>query len=64
MTRSQKELLGVAALALAGAGMIWIGTLMPKDCKPNNRLNERLAFNLVIGGTMLMAGCPEPGGHR
>lgn len=49
----------IAALALAGAGMIWIATLMPEDCKPDGYASERHAFSVIIGGSMLLAGCPD-----
>ena len=40
------------AAAVAGVALaVWL----PLDCRANR---------IVIGGAMLVAGCPQPGGHR
>jgi hypothetical protein len=47
-----KELIGAAALAISGILMIATAVWLSVPCKPGDR-------GLYIGGSMLIAGCPE-----
>ena len=44
-----------AMMALAAAAGVALTAWLPNDCRANR---------IVIGGAMLVAGCPQPGGHR
>jgi hypothetical protein len=62
MTRSTKEWLGVVAFGAATGAFIAIAvwTASPDACKPRDGYEgARQAFSLIIGGSMLLAGCPD-----
>ena len=44
-----------AMMALAAATGVALAIWLPNDCRVNR---------IFIGGAMLVAGCPQPGGHR
>ena len=44
-----------AMMALAAAAGVALTAWLPNDCRANR---------IVIGGAMLVAGCPQPGGYR
>lgn len=64
MSRYAREWFMAAAFALMAVGLVWMSTLFPDDCKPDGYESIRQNYSIIIGGTMLMAGCPQPGGHR
>ncbi len=62
MTQSQKEWLGIVAFGITAGAFLAVAVRIgaPDDCKPRDRFEgARQTFNLVIGGAMLMAGCPD-----
>jgi len=62
MSKITKEWLGVVAFGIFAGAFIAIAvwSASPDDCKPRDGSDgARRVFNLVIGGSMLMAGCAE-----
>ena len=53
-----KDWIKIAAFGAAAAAVFWLMTLLPSDeaCKPDP---HGVVFQVVIGGSMLLAGCPE-----